>query len=197
VYVRDSFGTERPAPLFFVSANQVNFQIPAGTTPGVAVVTIINSDGQPSVGNININYVKPSLFTANANGSGIPAGVVYRVRANGSTAIEPLFERQGTQFVPVPIDVSVAGDQVFLVLFGTGFRYRSSLAATNVTFTPVVSGAFSPITGTVTFAGAQGSLIGVDQTNLRVPPTLAGRGEVNLLFSVEGKQANSVRVNFK
>jgi uncharacterized protein (TIGR03437 family) len=197
VYVRDSFGTERAAPLFFVSAGQINFQIPSGTTPGNAVVTVINNAGQPAVGNINVNFVKPSLFTANANGSGVPAGIVFRMRADGSTATESLFQPQGNQFVPVPIDVSNPNEQVYLVLFGTGFRYRSSIAAASVTFTPMVNGAPTPVSGIVAFAGAQGSLIGVDQTNLRVPATLAGRGEVNLVFNVDGQTANPLRVIFK
>lgn len=197
VYVRDSFGTERLAPLFFVSPGQINFQVPPETTPGNAIVTVINGDGQPSIGNINVNYVKPSLFTANANGSGVPAGLVFRVRANGTTATEPLFQLQGNQFVPVPIDVSNAGDQVYLVLFGTGFRYRSSISATSVMYSPAATGTFTPVNGTVAFAGAQGSLVGVDQTNLYIPPSMAGRGEVNLNFYVEGKPANTLKVAIK
>lgn len=197
VYVRDSLGTERPAGLFFAAPGQVNFQLPGGTVPGLATITVINGNGQPALGTFNVNYVKPSLFTANANGSGVPAGVVYRVRANGTTAIEALAQPQGSQFVPVPIDLSTPGEQVFLVLFGTGFRNRSSLAATSALFAPVSGNSFTPVEGTVTFAQAQGSLVGVDQLNLRVPTSLAGRGEVNLNFYAESKAANPVRVAFK
>jgi uncharacterized protein (TIGR03437 family) len=194
LYVRDAFGTERQAALFFVSPGQINFQIPPGTIPGLAMITVISSDGKTSVGFTNINYVTPSLFTANSNGTGVPTGAVYRVRANGTTAVEPLAQLQGTQYVPLPIDVSNQSEQVFLVIFGTGFRNRSALSAAGVTFT---GNGFNPIAGTVTFVGAQGSLVGLDQLNLRVPPSMAGRGEVNLVLSVEGKQANVVRVNFK
>jgi uncharacterized protein (TIGR03437 family) len=194
VYVRDAFGTERQAALFFVSPGQVNYQIPPGSIPGVALITVINSDGKTSVGFSNLNYVTPSLFTANANGTGAPAGAVYRVRANGTTTVEPLAQQQGAQFVPLPIDVSNVTEQVFLVLYGTGFRNRSAITAASVTFT---GNGFSPIAGAVTYAGAQGTLVGLDQLNLRVPPSMAGRGEVSLVFSVEGKQANLVRVNFK
>jgi uncharacterized protein (TIGR03437 family) len=157
-------------------------------------MTIISGDGKTSVGFSNLNYVTPSLFTANANGAGVPAGAVYRTRANGTTTVEPLAQQQGTQFVPLPLDVSNPSEQVFLVLFGTGFRNRSAITAAGVTFSGT---GFSPIAGTVTYVGAQGSLVGLDQLNLRVPPSMAGRGEVNLVFSVEGKQANVVRVSFK
>jgi uncharacterized protein (TIGR03437 family) len=49
----------------------------------------------------------------------------------------------------------------------------------------------------MTYLGAQGSLVGLDQLNLDVPPSMAGRGEVKLGFSVEAKQAKVVRLNFK
>lgn len=197
VYVRDAFGTERIAPLFFVSPNQVNFQVPAGSVPGQATITILDSDGKASVGYATLNFVSPSLFTANANGSGPPTGAVYRVRADGSTSIEPLTQAQGSTNAAAPIDVSNPNEQVYLVLFGTGFRYRSALSAATVTFSPVTANAFPPVNGSVSFVGKQGALVGLDQLNARVPATLAGRGEVNLGFNVDGRQANTVRVNFK
>src|SRR5262249_59615685 len=42
VKLRDSGGSERAAPLFFVSPNQINLQIPSQTAPGVAAVTAVN-----------------------------------------------------------------------------------------------------------------------------------------------------------
>jgi uncharacterized protein (TIGR03437 family) len=197
VYVRDAFGTERIAPLFFVSPNQVNYQVPAGSVPGIATVTILDSEGRASVGFANLNFVSPGLFTANANGSGPPTGAVYRLRADGTSSIEPLSQPQGSSNVAIPIDVSNPNEQVYLVLFGSGFRYRSALSAATVTFSPLVSGAFTPVNGSVSFVGKQGALVGLDQLNVRAPSTLAGRGEVNLGFNVDGRQANAVRVNFK
>ena len=47
------------------------------------------------------------------------------------------------------------------------------------------------------YAGAQGSLVGLDQVNVRLPRSLAGRGEVEVSFTADGKAANVVRVNFK
>lgn len=197
VYVRDAFGTERIAPLFFVSPNQVNYQVPAGSVPGIATVTILDSEGRASVGFANLSFVSPGLFTANANGSGPPTGAVYRLRADGTSSIEPLSQPQGSSNVPIPIDVSNPNEQVYLVLFGSGFRYRSALSAAIVTFSPLVNGAFTPVNGSVSFVGKQGALVGLDQLNVRAPSTLAGRGEVNLGFNVDGRQANAVRVNFK
>jgi hypothetical protein len=45
VRVRDSLGDERLAPLFFVSPQQINYLLPAGTAPGAVTITIISGDG--------------------------------------------------------------------------------------------------------------------------------------------------------
>jgi uncharacterized protein (TIGR03437 family) len=47
----------------------------------------------------------------------------------------------------------------------------------------------------VIFAGAQGSFAGLDQANIRIPRSLAGRGKVNLVFTVQGRTANTVMIN--
>ena len=49
----------------------------------------------------------------------------------------------------------------------------------------------------VMFAAAQGSLLGFDQINARLPCSLAGRGEVEVSLNVEGKAANVVKVSIK
>jgi len=49
----------------------------------------------------------------------------------------------------------------------------------------------------VAYAGAQGSLFGLDQVNVRRPRSLAGRGEVSIVPAVDGKTANTVRVSIR
>jgi uncharacterized protein (TIGR03437 family) len=46
----------------------------------------------------------------------------------------------------------------------------------------------------VLFTGAQGDLVGVDQCNVRLPGSLAGRGEINVALMVDGKAYNAVKV---
>jgi uncharacterized protein (TIGR03437 family) len=67
------------------------------------------------------------------------------------------------------IDMGPDTDQVYLVLFGTGIRYRSSLS--NVTVD--IGGAFA----SVEYAGAQGTFSGVDQVNVRLQRSLARSGQ--------------------
>jgi len=189
VLVRDSAGTERPAPLFFVSPSQVNFQIPPGTTAGVAAVTIANGSGPVAAGSVLVATVAPGLFTANSSGQGVAVGIASHYRNGQEVSSELAYQYDGTQFVTRPIDLGPEGDQVFLVLFGTGLRFRTALSAV----TAKIGGVDAP----VSFAGAQGSFIGLDQVNLMVPRSLVGRGEVDVALTVDGKTANTVRVQIK
>ncbi|MCI0392770.1 MAG: hypothetical protein MOB07_28900, partial [Acidobacteria bacterium] len=191
VNVKDSAGAERFAPLFFVSPTQVNYQIPPGTTAGAAAVTITSGDGTVSTGVALVKAIAPGLFTANGNGQGMAAALALRVKADGTQSYEPIaqFDAAQNRFVARPLDLGPEGEQVYLVLFGTGIRHRSSLSSVIAT----IGGAYAE----VSFAGAQGAFVGSDQINVLVPRSLAGRGEIDVLLTVEAQMANAVQVNVK
>jgi hypothetical protein len=46
-------------------------------------------------------------------------------------------------------------------------------------------------------AGQQGGFVGLDQVNVRIPRSLIGRGEVDVVLRVDGVAANTVRVSVK
>ncbi len=190
VRVTDAAGTARSAQLFFVSPAQINFLIPPGTAPGAATVTFTNTNGALSTGAVNVAGVAPGLFTANASGRGLAAAQALRVRG-GAQTFEPIarFDQAQNQFVAVPIDLGPETDQVFLVVYGTGFRFRSSLGA--------VAATIGGTPAQVNFAGAQGTFVGLDQANILIPRSLIGRGEVNVAFFVDGQPSNEVRVNVR
>ncbi len=191
VKVKDVVGTERAAPLFFVSPTQVNYQIPVGTSPGLALVTIVNSNGQQSQSAVQIASVAPGLFTANANGKGVAAATILRIKADGSQNFESVgaYDPAQNQFVARPIDLGPATDQVFLLLFGGGIRFRSDVANVKVKI--------GGVNAAVSFAGSQGNFVGLDQVNAQIPRSLIGRGEVDVTLTVDGKVANVVRVAIK
>jgi uncharacterized protein (TIGR03437 family) len=187
VKVLDRTGATRDAPLFFVSPGQVNYLIPAGTAAGPATVTITSGNGAISTGATQIAGVAPGLFSANANGQGVAAGVVLRVR-DGMQIYEPMFEFNQAQnrFVARPISLGPATDLVYLILYGTGFRNRSAL--------PAVTCRIGGVDSNVIFAGAAPGFVGLDQGNVLLPRSLAGRGEVDVVLTADGKAANTVRV---
>jgi uncharacterized protein (TIGR03437 family) len=192
VHVKDAAGVERAAPLFFVSPGQINFLVPTGAGNGTATITVLRDDNPVGTGSLNLETVAPGLFAANANGQGVAAAVALRVSSNGVQTIEPVvrFNTATNRAEPLSLDLGPEGDRVFLILFGTGFRLRTAL--TNVAAT--IGGANAP----VEFAGAQGDLAGLDQANLQIPRSLAGRNAtLDLVFRADGKAANTVQIAVK
>lgn len=191
VIVRDSLGIERRAPLFFVSPDQVNYQMPAGTAAGRVTVIIASGDGSVSAGEVTTANVAPSLFAANSNGQGIAAAVLLRVKADGSQSYEAVAkydQAQGT-FVAKPIEFGGESEQLFLILYGTGIRFRSGLPAVTATIGGERSEAL--------FAGETPGFVGLDQVNLRLSRSLSGRGVANVMLSADGKISNVVLIEIR
>ncbi len=189
--IKDSAGVERLAPLFFVSPTQINHQMPAGTALGTAVVTVLNGANVVATGSVEITNVSPGVFSADASGRGLASAVALRVRSNGLQSFEPVvrYDSALNQFVAEPIDVSNPLDQVFLVFYGTGWKLRSGLASVSCTI--------GGVTSEVLYAGEVPGFVGYDQLNAKLSPTLAGRGEVDVVITVDGKTANTLRVAFR
>ena len=191
VNLKDSIGNEYLAPLFFASSGQINFLIPAGLAPGRGTVSVVTNGVIHSTGPLEIANVNPGLFAANATGKDVAAALALRIKSNGAQSYEPVatFDSAANRFVPIAIDLSNPNEQVFLVLFGTGFWHRTSLANTSA----IIGGQSAE----VLYAGAQGDLAGLDQCNLRLPFSLAGRGDVNVSISVDGLSSNTVQIRVK
>jgi uncharacterized protein (TIGR03437 family) len=173
--VQDQTGAVSQAEIYYASAGQVNFVLPAGLEAGAATVTIKNTDGQSASSEIQIGPA-PKIFLADP--SGIPAGYAVRVDAHNAQTVEPIFIDQGGSVQEVPIDVST-GD-VYLILFGTGFDVPPFGAG-------VLIGTQSL---TASYAGPQAQFPGLDQVNVLLPSSLAGNGVSNLYFSFETSQQN-------
>jgi uncharacterized protein (TIGR03437 family) len=189
VTVRDGGGVERAAPLFYASPSQINFLIPSGASPGDGVV--FASVGGAVFGStpVTIQPVSPGLFTADGTGQGGAAALFMGTSGGNSPTYQTAAQCDpvtGSCFTR-PYPLSRATGPVFLSLYGTGFRNRSDLLNVIVT----VGG----LRVAVSFAAAQGSAAGLDQLNVEIPPTLAGAGEVDVLVTVDGLSANTVRIN--
>ena len=188
VTVTDSSGAARLAPLFYVSPDQINYQMPPNTAAGPARVVVSRSDGISSQATVEVTPVTPGMFAANADGTGVAAAIAIAVGANSSQRVLPVFQcgASAGSCAPVPIELGSETDQVILVLFGTGLRFRSVPSAVQV----VIGGQVAD----VLFAGAQNEYLGLDQVNVRLPRSLRGRGLVDVVVSVDGKIANNVKI---
>lgn len=191
VKVKDSAGVERQAPLFYVGPTQINYLIPDGTAVGPATVTVTSAGRVTASGTATVDLVAPGLFTANFDGKGAPAAQAITVAPDLTQTVQDV-ARCGTtpgSCVTTPIDLGPNGTIVVLTLYGTGIRGSGSLSAVTVKI--------GGLDAQVQYAGAQSQFAGLDQVNVAVPRALAGAGEVDLVLAVNGKAANTVRVNIK
>ena len=126
ISVTDSAGTTSQARIDYVSPTQINFRMPIGLAAGAGSVSI-SSGGNTIPSKINIQPAYPNLFMLNANA--LAAAGVIRVHNGQNTnelpyAIDPLT----SGLVPNPIALN--GDQVYLVLYGSGLGNATSATAT-------------------------------------------------------------------
>ena len=165
--------------------------IPTNTAPGLATITVTNAYGATASTIIVVSPTSPGLFSQDSSGTGLAAGQYIVAHADGSqTNPAQIAQYSPTllQWVPVPI-VASATDQVYLVLYGTGIRYKPS----NGSVTATVNGHSVP----VAYAGPQAQYFGEDQINLGPLTGLTGAGTVNVQIVVNGEPSNTVTVNFQ
>ena len=191
VTVIGSGGVTREAGLFFVSAGQINFLIPAATPTGTASVSVAASGPHSQGFAVQIGNVAPGLFSANASGKGVAAAEALRIQDGGSRIREDVitFDTASSSYQAVPLDLGTEQDQVFLILYGTGIR---GVSAGGVSVT--IGGEAVA----VQYAGLQGDFVGLDQVNLGpLPRSLSGRGEVPVVLTADSIPSNAVTITFQ
>lgn len=191
VKIKDTLGVELAAPLFYVSPSQINYQIPANLAYGLATVSVYNGSEIVALGELQLSRTAAGIFSANSDGNGVAAAVLQRRQTDGSDSFEQIARYDEAQkiFVPNQLDLSNPGEEVFLSLFGTGFRNLAQDAEVTAKIgeTPVA----------ILYVGKQPNFVGLDQVNLQIPRTLANRGLQNILINFAGQSANPVTIYFK
>jgi uncharacterized protein (TIGR03437 family) len=153
VTVQDFAGVERAAPLFFVSPTQINYEIPADSKPGPALVKITASDGKVTYGATTIQAAAPALFTLNQSGSG------------GAVALDAF------NFTPAPfVAARPNGEPNILAVFATGLGNDATDLDADVSSNVRAMLDEQPIT--VAYAGRVPHLAGLNQLNIVMPAGL-------------------------
>jgi uncharacterized protein (TIGR03437 family) len=174
VRVRDQLGTERLAPLFYVSPLQINYQIPAGTVNGLATVLVTSADNTISTAALTINNVALSLFTLNQMGTGAAAAL------------------DGVNFTPEPFAAKLPnGEPNVISFFGTGFGAEVTDADGNVSAS--VQATVGGQTALVEYAGRAPGFTGLNQSNVRLPAAITS-GTHTIIISRNGVASNAVTI---
>ena len=120
VTVTGPLGVRHEAQVLSSSPAQVTYVLPASVAPGLARAAVRRRDGTVNTTTIDVQNVQPGLFTT-LTWHAVAVGYVVRVR--GGTQIIEAFPAESDG---PPIDLNPDTDDVYLVIFGTGIRNRSS-----------------------------------------------------------------------
>ncbi len=132
--------------------------------------TIPSSAGTISQAFTQIAPVAQGLFTINANG--LAAANPLEVSASGTQTPENDYALQGGQIVADSISLRATGTYGVQVTIG---GQQASVA----------------------YAGPQGAFLGLDQVNVVIPPSLAGKCDVIVQLSANGIPANQVYITIQ
>lgn len=177
VTLTDSTGAALPAGILYASANQINYRVPISAAAGIGRVTV-TAGGVSVSGNVNVVGTYPGMFKIGSDN--LAAAYVQRVRGNTQT-VENVYQT-GPGGTVLPATVTLGSDQVYLVLYGSGIGVAS------------VTATIGGVSATRQYSGAQGEYPGLDQVNLLIPASLAGKGKVEVVVTADGKAANPVYI---
>ena len=176
------------AGIIAINAGQASFVLPAELPDGAASIAFRRGSDVLATGSVRIARVAPGIFTANSSGEGAPAGFAL-YSGFGKQRQENLFERfsGSARFEPAALNVGNPEEDLYLVLFGTGFR-NSPLSRVSAT----AGGIAIPVQA----AQAHATLAGLDQLNLGpLPRELAGkRGRLDLDIVFDSAAANRITI---
>ena len=195
VQLTDSTGNVSLAPLLYASPGQINYQVPSsGVAAGLVNVAVLNGTDTVATGVLEVASVSPTIFTANSTGQGVAAALIQRVYPDGTYDYESVstYDAATGQFVATPIAFN--GDDLYLLLYGTGFDADSGASGTSVT---VGQAWFAGPTMKVLYSGPAPGYSGEDQIDAQLPTSLAGSGQVIVTVTVDGATANPVTIAFQ
>lgn len=200
VYIELPGGNILVAPMLYASPSQINFLLPENSPTGRVKIRLWtsampyggNGSGHYAIGEFEIAAIAPNVFTADSTGKGPAAADIQRIRPGQAVVYErtytTIIDEQGKPMIVArPITIGTGEEKTYLVLYGTGGRKRNVNVA--------VTAQIGDVTVPVEYAGAQGQFVGLDQINILLPPSLRGKGLVNVTVTMDGKTTNPVQIN--
>ena len=181
VAVIDSKNVTRPAQLYSSGPSQINFLLPEDTATGLAVITIANSSAT-QVSAAMVTPSAPGIFTVGGK-SVVPAAFYLRVAPDGQRTTDYAFDPITLNAANIP---RASGDQLYLLLYGTGFRHAAQVTA-------AANGQTVQVLG----AEAQSQFAGLDQVNIGPLPANLPTGMVTVRLVADRQSANDITVRLQ
>lgn len=189
----------RAAALLMVSPTQINFRVPSDTRGGLAEILVTSREGYICHGTAAVTGLNPMIFGRTGDTSGL--GVILDAvgfQSGTFSVTGGLFQpdsRTRLTMLTSGISTGVANTNL-----ANDVLLRNGQAIANLAEWVTVEARASD--GTVfmlpvEFAGAQGSLAGLDQVNFVLAPELQGAGPVELTLIVNGVRSNTMRATLQ
>ena len=188
------FVNDVAAPLYYVSYDQVNFQIPFGTTPGLARVRVDRGAQRGNTVSVDVQPRAPRIMTYFGD-----YGII--VNGNDGTLVLPSSfgvpnakpARAGEVLVIYAIGL---GQTTPNVASGVGSPAEEPLArldpAPAVTFGR--RGPFNQVNAVPFFAGLAPGFVGLYQINVIVPDNVATGDDIAIALDMEGVGSNAAKI---
>ena len=171
----------RPVPLFFVSPNQINAQVPWAAATGSSTLTVTTAAGASAPAAVTISAFSPGIFAQASNG-------------RGPGAIQNWVTETNTPLNDFSIAAPVNG---MLIIYATGLGAvqnppADGAAGSGQRTVNTVSATIGGRTVTAEFAGLTPGFAGLYQVNARVPSSTAPGNEAPLFLLIGGRISNTV-----
>jgi len=179
---------DNPVPLYFVSPNQINFQVPWSATPGsIADISVVKpSTGQVMASSfVRIDTVSPGFFTATANGRGQISALNQDNTVNSIT--NPIARGQVIQLYGTGIG-SVSNTPA------DGEPSPSAPLAEGLKPDVVINGRIVPAAD-VLYSGLAPGFVGLWQLNVKIPDTVPPGNNISVLVLLRSVPSQSPPVN--
>ncbi|MBN2604119.1 MAG: hypothetical protein JXA91_08315 [Candidatus Thermoplasmatota archaeon] len=169
-------------PLYYVSPEQINFQVPYELEGENVALMVIECDGISSIPvSIAIASVNPGIFTTNMQGTGAGC-VLHNSDSSLVTSINPATRGEYLQIYCTGLGLVNPDVE-------TGAAASSDpLCHTLVTPVVIIGG----VEADVLYSGLAPGFVGLYQVNVQVPETAPLGEDVSLLISVVGIESNVV-----
>jgi uncharacterized protein (TIGR03437 family) len=172
----------KPAPLYFVSAGQLNVLVPFGTTGPTATVVVQNSGVNSNTVTVPVAATAPGIYTLDQSGSG--GGAILHLDYSLATAAKP----------------AIGGETVLIYLTGLGTVTPGLTDGTAGTITTLYRSDADVVVyvggqqATVLFKGLAPGYPGLYQLNVTLPQFLKASGNLPLAIQTPNAYHDQVDI---
>lgn len=174
----------RPAALYFVSAGQINAQVPWATTAGTVPVVVTVNGTASAAANLTVQTASPGIFSQASSG-------------RGPGAIQNFVSQTSTPLNTPTTSIAPGG---LIIIYATGLGAVNNppadgAASNGQTTSNAVTVRIGAGTVTPEFAGLSPGFVGLYQVNVRIPSTLPEGCNIAVQLQVAGQVSNTATLS--